>query len=43
MDYADATLVVLAEELGMSLVLTTDRNDFSVYRIGDRRRFSIRP
>lgn len=33
MDYADATLVVLAEELGTNLVFTTDRRDFGVYRI----------
>jgi predicted nucleic acid-binding protein len=43
MDYADATLVVLAEELGTNLVLTTDRRDFTVYRVGRRRRFEIVP
>ena len=43
MDYADATLVVLAEELGTSLVLTTDRRDFTIYRIKGRRRFDILP
>jgi len=43
MDYADATLVVLAEELGTNLVCTTDRRDFSVYRIKGRRRFEILP
>ena len=43
MDYADATLVVLAEELGTNLVLTTDRRDFSVYRIRGRRHFDIVP
>lgn len=43
MDFADATLVVLAEELGTNQVLTTDRKDFSVYRIGGRRHFSIEP
>lgn len=42
MDYADATLVALAEELGTSLVFTTDRRDFGVYRIG-RRRFDVLP
>jgi predicted nucleic acid-binding protein len=41
MDFADATLVVLAEDLGTDLVLTTDRRDFSVYRIGGRKRFRI--
>lgn len=43
MDYADATLVALAEELGTNLVLTTDRRGFGVYRIGGRRRFDVRP
>ena len=43
MDYADATLVVLAEELGTNLVFTTDRRDFGVYRIKGRRRFEVRP
>lgn len=43
MDYADATLVVLAEELDTHLVFTTDRRDFSVYRIRGRRRFQILP
>ena len=43
MDYADATLVVLAEELGTNLVFTTDRRDFAVYRIKGRRRFDILP
>lgn len=43
MDYADATLVVLAEELGTNLVFTTDRRDFAVYRIKGRRRFEILP
>lgn len=43
MDYADATLVVLAEELGTNLVFTTDRRDFAVYRIRGRRRFDVLP
>jgi predicted nucleic acid-binding protein len=43
MDHADATLVVLAEELGTNLVLTTDRRDFSVYRIEGRRKFKVKP
>lgn len=43
MDYADATLVVLAEEIGTDLVFTTDRRDFGVYRIQGRRRFRIVP
>jgi uncharacterized protein len=43
MDYADATLVALAEEIESDLVFTTDRRDFGVYRIRDRRRFRIVP
>ncbi len=43
MDYADATLVVLAEDLDTGLILTTDQRDFSVYRRRGRKRFDIRP
>ena len=42
MDFADATLVVLAEELNTNLVFTFDR-DFSVYRINGRKPFQILP
>jgi predicted nucleic acid-binding protein len=43
MDFADATLVVLAEELQTQLVFTTDRRDFGVYRIDGKKRFTIKP
>lgn len=43
MDYADSTLVVLAEALGTNLVFSTDRRDFEVYRIDGRKRFRIVP
>ncbi len=43
MDFADATLVVLAEELGTDLVFTTDYRDFGVYRAGGKRGFQIFP
>ena len=43
MDYADATLVVLAEDVGTNLVFTTDRRDFDVYRLKGRRRFEVLP
>lgn len=43
MDYAHATLVVLAEEIGSDLIFTTDRRDFGVYRIQGRKRFRIVP
>lgn len=41
MDFADATLVVLAEDLKTTTILTTDRKDFSVYRIAGSKRFTI--
>lgn len=34
---ADASLLVLAEEEGGRVVVTTDREDFSVYRVHHRR------
>ena len=43
MDLADATLVALAEERGISCIVTLDRKDFSVYRIGSRKGFIIHP
>jgi len=43
MDFADGTLVALAEELDCTSVLTTDRTDFSVYRLKGRRAFHLLP
>ena len=43
MDFADATLVALGEELGISTIFTTDRTDFAIYRLKDRRPFKILP
>lgn len=43
MDFADATLVVLGEDLGTNLVFTTDQRDFNVYRAKGQRRFQILP
>ena len=43
MDYADATLVALGEELDTNLVLTTDRRAFGIYRLNGRRSFRILP
>ena len=37
MDYADATLVLLAETLGVLDVLTLDRRGFSIYRTRNRK------
>ena len=42
MDFADATLVVIAEEIKSDLVFTIDR-DFDLYRIRGRGRFQILP
>jgi predicted nucleic acid-binding protein len=40
-DYADATLIALAEAAGVSVIATVDQHDFSVYRIASRKRFRI--
>lgn len=39
MDLADASLVVLAEELGSGRILSTDTRDFRAYRWKNRRPF----
>ena len=39
MDYADASLVLLAEHLGHGRILTTDRRDFGSYRWKSRYPF----
>jgi uncharacterized protein len=43
MDFADATLVALAEELDCASVFTTNRTDFSVYRLKGRKPFRLVP
>jgi uncharacterized protein len=43
MDFADATLAVLAEELETEWVFTLDRRGFSVYRMHRNRAFQIIP
>ena len=43
MDYADATLVALGEELGTDLVFTLDRRGFSTYRLNQRKSFKLVP
>ena len=42
MDFADATLVVLAESLGTTTVFTLDRRGFGIYRLG-RRKLTLLP
>ena len=43
MDYADATLVVLAEEVETDQIFTLDRRGFTVYRWKRNRPFQIAP
>lgn len=43
MDFADATLVHVAEREGMSTILTLDHDDFETYRIGRKGKFRILP
>ena len=43
MDYADATLVALAEELRAADVFTLDRRGFLAYRWGRRGTFRVHP
>lgn len=40
-DYADATLIALAERTGVASIATLDRRDFSVYRLRGRQRFRV--
>jgi hypothetical protein len=43
MDFADATLVHVAEREGIGTILTVDHSDFETYRIGRRAKFRILP
>jgi predicted nucleic acid-binding protein len=43
MDFADATLVHLAERESLTTVFTIDHDDFETYRLSRRRRFRIVP
>jgi predicted nucleic acid-binding protein len=43
MDFADATLVALADEVNVGKVFTLDRRGFGVYRFRRNRSFSIVP
>jgi uncharacterized protein len=40
-DYADASLIALAEGTGVTAIATIDQRDVSVYRVRGRRRFMI--
>lgn len=39
MDYADASVVLLATRAGVKEILTADQRDFEVYRLGAKTRF----
>lgn len=41
MDFADATLVLLAEELGLTEIATLDRRGFSTYRTAKGKKFRL--
>jgi predicted nucleic acid-binding protein len=41
MDFADATLVLLAEEIGVHHIVTLDRRGFSAYRTRKRKSFRL--
>jgi predicted nucleic acid-binding protein len=43
MDFADATLVHLAQRESLSTVFTIDHDDFETYRVGGRKRLRILP
>jgi len=43
MDYADATLVVVADALKLGTVLTTDRRGFRAYRRANGAAFVVQP
>ncbi|MBI4486067.1 MAG: toxin-antitoxin system, toxin component [Acidobacteria bacterium] len=43
MDYADATLVHLAQREALSTVFTIDHAGFEAYRVGGRKRLRILP
>lgn len=43
MNFADATLVALAEERSITNIVTLDHKDFSVYRTGSRKGFTVFP
>ena len=40
-DYADASLIALAERTGITAIATVDQRDFSVFRLRGRKRFRI--
>jgi predicted nucleic acid-binding protein len=43
MDFADATLVHLANRESLTTILTVDQADFATYRLAGKRRFRVLP
>jgi len=43
MDFADATLVLLAQRESLSTILTVDQADFETYHIEGKRKFRVLP
>jgi predicted nucleic acid-binding protein len=43
MDFADATLVHLANRESLTTILTVDQADFATYRLAGKRRFQLLP
>ena len=43
MDFADATLVYLAERQSIRRVFTVDQKNFAVYRIGGKKALHLLP
>ena len=43
MDFADATLVHLANRESLTTILTVDQGHFSTYRLEGKRRFQVLP
>lgn len=43
MDFADATLVYLAQRESLFTVFTVDHDDFETYRVGGRKRLRVLP
>ena len=43
LDFADATLVYLAQRESTEIVFPVEQADFATYRIGDKRRIHILP
>jgi predicted nucleic acid-binding protein len=41
MDFADASLVALAERLSLDRIFTVDRRDFSTYRLHGKKAFTV--